>query len=111
MTPTREQVIEKLLSLPKEINNAEDDLCRVQLNLVAAQDLLKAKEDEWQASGSIDGKNAEIRTAQLRTLTQTERDQVKVFEAVIPEYRRMLTRAQNEFSGYRSIARLMAGVE
>jgi hypothetical protein len=113
MTPTKNEVIDRLLALPKEIDSAENDLCRVQLDLLTAQDVLKAQEANLLSGPDIriDGKNEAARTAQVRQFTQPQRDAVKVYEAVILEYRRLLTRVQNEFAAYRNVARLMAGVE
>jgi cob(I)alamin adenosyltransferase len=108
MTSTREQVINRLLALPKEIESAESDLIRVQQNLINAQDDLKVAEGELLSSGTIDGKNVEIRTAQLHQMTHGLRDTVSNYEAALPDYRKLLNRAQNEFAAYRNVARILS---
>jgi hypothetical protein len=116
MTTAKQQIIDKLLKLPQEINDAELDLIRVQKMLSKSQEKLHLKEIEIQTgvredlSPVLDGKNAETRAAQLKCMTIAQREDVMIYEASIPEYRALVSLRQNELSAYRAISRIM-GVE
>jgi hypothetical protein len=105
---TKDDVIKRLLELPEVI--AQDERCflQTQQTLDSARRLLAGKEAELLSSGSIDGKNAEIRAAQLRQSTNEERDAITVIEGNVPWGKIALTCDLNEFSALKSIARLMS---
>jgi hypothetical protein len=106
---TREDLIKQLLAKPQEIHAAEMAVLEAQKATQKAQYALDAREAELLQGTQIDGKNAEIRKAQLQDFTMSER--AEVIGAVREEAltRSALTRLQNEFHALRSVTRLMAG--
>jgi hypothetical protein len=112
---SKEAVIQKLLELPQEIYEAEQDLINCQRLLDKARKDLQDRERLLLTSNKddgtpfIDGKNEVVRTAQLKQLTMVERDELAMYENGIPDWRAQLAFKQAEFAAYRSIARLMAG--
>lgn len=107
----RQTVIENLAKLPALIEAAEMGVLRLQEQVDESKEELKDREGDLQLKGAIDGKNAEIRAAQLRQMTKMEREEVGQYENLLAEKRIELNRLLNEFRAYRSIARLLeAGV-
>jgi len=107
----RKEIIERLFSLPEEIRTAELDVFSQQLGITSAKDVLSAKEAELYTEGVIDGKNAEIRTAQLRQLTIKERNDVARAENDANMARIKLNYLHNEFKALQTVAYLIEGVE
>ncbi len=103
----RELVIQRLEQLPMEIERAEKNLIDAVMAQTAAVDALKEKESSLQLSGLIDGKNAEIRQAQLAEKTKPERDAVKTAEAEVSEAKMVYNYKLNEFKAARAIAGLL----
>ena len=107
----RKEIITRLFSLPEEIRTAELDVFSKQLGITSAKDVVSAKEAELYTEGVIDGKNAEIRTAQLRQLTIKERNDVARAEDSANMARIKLNYLHNEFKTLQTIAYLIEGVE
>jgi len=107
----RKEIIERLFSLPGEIRDAELEVFSKQLGITSAKDALSAKEADLYTEGVIDGKNAEIRTAQLRQLTIKERNDVAKAENDANMARIKLNYLHNEFKSLQTIAYLIEGVE
>lgn len=100
-----------LQTLPRDIKEAEHDLVEASMELQDAKDLLADKEAELLVNGKIDGKNAELRAAQMRELTKKERDSVALFENNVARTKIKLNAAGNEFKAWRSIAGLLKEVD
>jgi DNA repair protein RadC len=109
MTPDRQTVINQLLAKPQTIHFAETELIKAQEATQKAQYTLDDREAELLQGTLIDGKNAEIRKAQLKDHTMTER--AAVIGAVRKEAlaRAELAVAHNEFAALRAVSRLLAG--
>jgi hypothetical protein len=61
--------------------------------------------------GSIDGKNAEVRTAQLRQSLVSEQADLDMAERLVTGAKVQLHRLQAEHSSLRAIARVIAGTD
>ncbi|MEF3309291.1 hypothetical protein PV433_10280 [Paenibacillus sp. GYB004] len=70
---TKEQ-LERMLLLPKEIDAAQEAVIQAQARLTSAKEMLQQKEDDLLLGNRVDGKNAEIRAAHMRTFTTHERE-------------------------------------
>lgn len=103
----RQIVIEQLEKLPTQIETAEMRILQLQIKLDTSKEELKDREGELQLEGAIDGKNAEIRAAQLREMTKAEREKVQKYEYFLAEKKIELNRLLNELRAYRNIARLL----
>lgn len=109
----KQTIIDRLFELPGEIAHAEETVIKAQMhlqddktNLQIAEDRLYMGEVEGVA---IDGKNAEIRSAQLRAYTAVERNAVAMSENALAKHRLRLTRLQTELRALQSIADLLKG--
>ena len=100
-------LITRLMEIPGEIRRGETVLIDLMYDLQAAKDQLASKEADLVLAGEIDGKNAEIRNAQMRKLTTTEREAVVAADRMLALHRVDLTLLQNEFRAMRSVARLI----
>jgi hypothetical protein len=69
---------------------------------------LQEREDELLTAGAIEGKNAELRAAQLREATRSVREVLEEREEVVARLKIGLHHLQAEHSSLRAIARLMA---
>ena len=105
----RDQVIERLNTLPGLIYEHEKALLAAVETQHELEANLKAKEAELMLSGEIDGKNAEVRAAQMAEKTFSERVGVKEAEKTVANMRANLNAAHNEFNALRAIATLLAG--
>jgi predicted protein tyrosine phosphatase len=104
-------LIKRLMEIPGEIRHGETVLIDLMYDAQAAKDQLASKEAELLLSGAIDGKNAEIRNAQMREDTTMEREAVAEAERILALHRIDLTELQNEFKALRSISQLLSGTE
>lgn len=100
-----------LNTLPNDIYNAEIKVLEAQKGVTQAKEFLAAKEADLYAEGLIDGKNAEIRNAQLRQLTAEERSGVALAENRLAQCRINLSCLQNQFSACKAIAGMFKGAE
>ncbi len=102
------EVIQRLLDLPGEMAERESELLRFEEDRRQAEVALQAATDTLLLSGLIDGKNAEVREAQVRAGTTTERAALAMEERLVASAKFRLHCLQNEFASYRSVARLLA---
>ena len=108
---TKTDLMAQLQALPDEIYNAEIKVLEAQKGVTQAKEFLAAKEADLYAEGLIDGKNAEIRNAQLRQLTAEERSGVALAENRLAQCRINLSCLQNQFSACKAIAGMFKGAE
>lgn len=104
---SKQEIINRLMALPNEIFAAESVLIAANEKVQEAKNALAIKEAELLTSGKIDGKNAEQRAAQLKALTEAERQAVAQAESEMPKVRAQLARLQNEFAALRAVAGMM----
>lgn len=100
-------IIDKLLRLPEEIKSAELAVIDAQVVVTKAKEALMRKENQLILDRLIDGKNAEIRGAQLKEFTKVEREAVNIAENKLALARMELNQLLNQFKAYRAIAELL----
>jgi len=105
----KQGIIQRLMELPGEIEQAENDLIEAQAEVQNAKDDLTNLEGELLLSGAIDGKNAEQRAVQMRQLTIIERQNLAEAEQSLAGSRAHLNKLQNTFKALRSVVRLISG--
>ena len=105
----KDNVVNILVELPAYIFKAENDVIAAQYTLQKAKDCLADREAELLLSGEINGKNAELRQAQLRQLTESERAAVNDAEVEMLKARANLNKLMNESKCLRSAANILAG--
>jgi hypothetical protein len=105
----RNELVDLLLAMPLRIHASERNLLAAQDMTRNAQRILDERERELLQSDVIDGKNAEVRKAQLQDMTKGERLAVTVAAQDEAIARTDLTLLQNEFAAFRAAARLLAG--
>ena len=104
-------LINKLASLPELIEEKERDVIHAYWQVQDSKTILTEAEDVLYLSGTIDGKNAETRNAQVRTNTISEREAVQKAETSLSIEKAKLNRLNNELVIYRAIAGMLKGVE
>lgn len=107
----KNELMDRIFKMPTAIFNAEMALFNSQSELAKAKEALAAKEADLYTEGKIDGKNAEIRNAQMRQLTTPERNEIAKAENSLNLARIALSRQQNEFTAYKAIAGMLKGAE
>jgi hypothetical protein len=106
---TIETVVERLASLPEDLWEAERAVLDAEAARVEAQARLEDVEADLLLDPErINGKNAEQRQAQLRSLTATERAAVEERALEAARLKVSLHQLQAEHAGLRAIARLLA---
>lgn len=105
----KQVVINRLTELPGEIEERENDLLDAKEALTNAKEALIDKQNELLVTGAIDGKNAEIRFAQMRNLTTQERAQITKAEIEVGLAQVNANRAINQFKAYRAVAKIIHG--
>lgn len=108
---TKQDLINYLQAVPGHIEQAEQAVLTAQEQIITAKDALSAREAELYNEGKIDGKNAEIRSSQLKQFTTPERNEVAKAENDISQARIKLARLQNNFSAYKAIAYMLKAGE
>ncbi len=103
----KKTIIQRLIGLPGEIEAAETAVIKMSQNLMEAKDALAERESFLLLSGKIDGKNAEIRSAQLRELTSAERQFVVDAENALAGVKAFLNKLRNTFEALQSIAQML----
>ena len=107
----KEKVISRLMELPEEIKNTEIRVIELHDKLQEAkEDLEELKADILLGRVEdvvINGKNAEIRDAQLRQYTAVRRTAVEIAERVLADVKILLNNKNNEFKAMRAIARML----
>ena len=104
----REGLIERLLALPGAIAVCELELLEAETARGHFQAHLTTVEDQLLLGGTLDGKNAETRAAQMRTATMVCREQLDEVQATLARRKVSLHHLQTEHSSLKAIARLMA---
>ncbi|MFC4305756.1 hypothetical protein [Cohnella boryungensis] len=103
----KQSIINRLLTLPTEISEAEEVVLQANGRLVVAKESLQAKEDSLLLGNVIDGKNAEIRAAQIRQYTEHEREALSDAELNLKNAVARLGKVRDEFRALRAVAELM----
>lgn len=111
---TRQNIVERLLALPALIADAETAVITTFDDLQAAKKALQHKEDGlifgiFEPEGMvIDGKNAEIRAAQLRKYTVEEQAAVDAVEREHSLAKHQLNKLQTELRALQTVAELIS---
>jgi len=111
----KQELIKRLLELPGEIETWERDVIYSQCGILEAKNQLANKETELLLAKDedgkpiINGKNAEIRNAQLRQMTKEIRNKIVDAENTLIQKKATLNHSLNKFKALRAIARLMGG--
>lgn len=115
MLLTREQIANRLPQCADELHRAELHLIETANEVAAARSALESMEDALLLGNvpgaAIDGKNAEIRAAQMREHTIAQRADLAYAEQRHRDAAARVRIAQAEVSCWRSVARLMGGEE
>ena len=107
--PIRDTIVTRLLGLARHLASAETEVHRARLDLDRAQQALWAARDRLLADpeSPINGKNAEIREAQLRERTAAEREDLGVADAASQEACLRLRVLQHELTVLGHVATLL----
>jgi len=103
----KQEIINKLSELPREIESQEQAVIAAYEQVQESKFILTEAEDVLQLSGAIDGKNAEIRSSQLRAQTASERQAIQKAESNLSRERAALNRLNNELESCKAIATLL----
>src|SRR5258707_6772324 len=106
---TRDEILAALAKLPGQIERAELALLACRRAEERFEEEARDAEATLLLGGSIDGKNAEARAAQLRLQMAGHRDTAAELEQKTERARIKLHRLQAEFSAAKAMARLLAG--
>lgn len=98
-------VFTKLMAMPAAIAQAETELLTADQMRQDAANALQQAEDAALLAG-IDGKNEAMRAAQLRQLTETERQAATLADRAYAEQRTRLSGLRTEFDALRAATRL-----
>lgn len=109
MAFTKKEIMERLMALPVDILDAELVLINHQYNLLTAKNDLQQAKDQLYIEGVIDGKNAEIRDAQLRQRTTLEQNDVNRATELVERQKFEVTKLQNELAALRAVCDLLKG--
>jgi hypothetical protein len=106
-----EDIIARLLALPREIEREEIRLADAEWQVVEAKVSLQRIEDDLLTTSSalIDGKNEAIRAAQVRAHTEDQRERLKYAEENLRAAKVHHHKVTNEFSAWKHVARLLEG--
>lgn len=109
----KQQIVDRLISLPAEIAKAEEVIINCQKSLEIARNMLADMEADLingKIDGvKIDGKNAEQRSAQLREATKAERNAITICEHDLQVARVRLNTLLNELKALRAVAGMLSG--
>ena len=103
----RQAIASRLIELPIEIEDIETEIYEAQREVVEAKNDLDSKATELQLEGKIDGKNAEVRAAQIKSMTEGERQELVNAENKLALLRVHYNRASNQFKAYQAVARIL----
>lgn len=106
----REQLIADLTALKQSIVAANTEVYTAGRELITAKDELRATENLLISGGVIDGKNAEIRAAQMYANTAVERQNVAEAEDFLESTKMALSNLQTELRITLALAELVKGV-
>lgn len=104
----RNRLIQRLLEMPEEIAEAEEDILRCMQRVEKTKEEMLDKEMALIRDGKIEGKNETERRANIRNLTAIERTNVSVAENDLAAYKIQFNRKMNEFSALKAVARLIS---
>jgi hypothetical protein len=104
---TKQDLVKRLLELPAEIEKAEESVLQANSRLIDAKDMLQQKEDDLLLGNLIDGKNAEIRAAQVRKYTAHERETLAYAELTLKNAAKRLECYHVQFKAFRAVADLI----
>lgn len=105
----KQTIISRLLELPAEIAKAEQAVIEAQITLESAKNILTDAESYLLIGEKINGKNAEIRAAQLREHTKVEREAVTLAGDTLAQRSVYLRSLQNELKVLQSVALILGG--
>jgi hypothetical protein len=113
-TTQQPEVALRLFSLPQQIQEAEAACVEAEEWLREAKEALADAEATLLigidgSGGTLLGKNAEARAAEMRRFTANERSRVAEAERALAQARLLLHRRQNEFAAVRTLAKLLVG--
>lgn len=106
---TKQEIVKRLLSLPTEIAVAEESVLQANMKLVLAKEMLQRKEDDLLLGNMIDGKNAEIRAAQMRQNTVHEREILADSEINLRNEAVRLGKCRDELRALQAVTSLLKG--
>jgi len=106
----RENLIADLKDLKISIPTANEQVYMAARELLTAKDELKIEENKLIAGGVIDGKNAEIRAAQMHGCTVVERQNVAEAEDFLESMKMTLANLQTELRINLALVELVKGV-
>lgn len=104
---TKQEIVNRLLALPAEITKAEQVLMASDRQVLGAKDILQEREDSLLLGTAIDGKNAEIRAAQMRKFTEHERSDLLKAERDVKNAAVRLGALRDEFKALQAVASLL----
>ncbi|HHV36160.1 MAG TPA: hypothetical protein GXX59_11440 [Syntrophomonadaceae bacterium] len=102
------EVIQKLLGLPAEIEEAENKVIIATNAVEDAKCALLDKETSLYNEGKVEGRNEALRKACLASLTAEEKEVVREKERELVCARKEYSRKLNDFSAMRALSRLLA---
>jgi hypothetical protein len=102
-------IVQELIDIPEEIKKAQEHVLDKSETLERVKAALKDREAELLLNGTIDGKNAEQRAAQLRMHTKAEREAMMALEAELNREKVHLDYSYNRLKALRAIARILGG--
>jgi hypothetical protein len=106
----KKQVAKRMMELVDELSNAEAKVIGAGFALDVAKAALADIEAELLIceDSPINGKNAEIRAAQMRQETTAERQAIQAAEAALLKEKTSLNKLQNEFKALRAIVAILS---
>ncbi len=105
----KQEIARRLLALTSEIGVAEEAVLKADRQLIAAKEVLQKKEDDLWLGNVIDGKNAEIRAAQMRRHTDYQREVLSEAELKFKNAVSKLGRLKDELGALQAFSRLLHG--
>lgn len=109
VTSIKSDVIKELMLIPETIKYNQTNVLAVAEKIERMKEQLKDKESELLLNGTIDGKNAEQRAAQLRMHTKAEREAIMALEAELNREKVHLDYSYNRLKALRAVARILGG--
>lgn len=106
---SRTDLITDLLAVAAALAGAESELLAAQRALTTAKELLEDAEAAAVLSGTVDGKNADARAAQVRAFTAAPREAVRQAQDTAHAAALTLRVLTARFSALRAVARLLSG--
>ncbi len=105
---TRDELIERLLVLPADIETAEKQVFAASQTVDAAREQVAQIEADAILTGKITGKNETERKAQMAAITAEARQAVAEAEVKLSAARVAYNRLLNEFKALQAVAQLLS---